>query len=659
MRRLLLLALLAAVPQSTFRSGVDLVQVDVSVLDKDRHPVRDLTAADFTLFEDGKPRPIAAFTFVELPARAPAPEAPWTRDVAPDVATNALPQEGRLVVILMDRTIPDGYPTMNARAIAKAAVNELGPGDLAAVVYTGDGLPHDFTNNRADLLRAVDRSYAAGELSDTANTAWGGLMGALVNPSPVSNPGLAALNFSAECHCGACVLDAVRRIAEAVRDAPRRRKTLLFIGRDLQVETTEPICVDAVHKSGNAMFKALDLANLTVHSFDPGGLETLSNDASWGMARTGKNPATAVASRMQQNRVRQGDISVLPDRTGGRTILNTNNPASRVPEIFAESDSYYLLGFQPAAADGLRHDISVKVKRRGLDVRTRRGYVAAASEAAPAPAGKVPIGTGSSSLQSAVAGIMPVRDGIALSAHASAFADPKTQQPVVTLSLHVQHEATPAKAAAAAESESVEVLTEVLSMTGRIVGVLRQQLVVKPRTDATGETEYDILQRMPAKPGRYELRVGLRNDTRRQTGSVYTFVDIPDYRRSSFVAGDIELYAPPGSAAMAESVRDVLLAPPTARRTFERGEHVTAFVQFHQASPAASVAITAQVVDEHNRRQYGQDATLAPSDFKTSGRGDYIIDLPIAALQPGAYLLTIDARTPLASERRDVRFSVK
>jgi VWFA-related protein len=652
MRRLLLVALLAAVPQSTFRSGVDIVQVDVSVLDKERHPVRGLTASDFTLFEDGKPRPIAAFTVVELPPREPASEAPWMRDVAPDVATNALPQEGRLVVILMDRTIPDGYPTMNARAIAKAAVNELGPGDLAAVVYTGDGLPHDFTNNHAELLRTIDRSYAAGELSEAANGTWSDLVAGMPNPAILQNPnpGLAALNFSSECFCGACVLDAIGRIAEAVRDAPRRRKTLLFIGRNLQVETVESLCIDPVRKAREAMFKSLDLASLTVHALDPGGLETP-------LTATPSPRGTSPLGRA--NLVRQGNISVLPDRTGGRTILNTNNPASRVPEIFTESESYYLLGFQPAASDGKRHDISVKVNRRGLDVRTRRGYLASAADAPPAPETQVSMGAPPSSLQSAVGGIMPVRDGIALSAHASAFADPKTQQPVVALSLHVQHEAAAANAAPAVGSESVEVLTEVLSMTGRVVGVLRQQLDVKPRTDATGELEYDILQRMPAKPGRYELRIGLRNDTRRQTGSVYTFLDIPDYRRSSFVVGDIELYAPPGSAAMAESVRDVLLAPPTARRTFERGEHVTAFVQFYQASPAAAVAITAQIVDEHNRRQYGQDATLAPSDFKTSGRGDYVIDLPITELQPGAFLLTIKADTRMASERRDVRFSVR
>jgi hypothetical protein len=57
------------VPQATFRGGTDLVQVDVSVLDGKRHPVRGLTAGDFTIFEDGESREIQAFTEVSLPDR--------------------------------------------------------------------------------------------------------------------------------------------------------------------------------------------------------------------------------------------------------------------------------------------------------------------------------------------------------------------------------------------------------------------------------------------------------------------------------------------------------------------------------------------------------------------------------------------------------------
>lgn len=44
-----------------FRSAVDLVHLDVSVLDSRRRPVRGLTPADFTILEDGQPQRMTVF----------------------------------------------------------------------------------------------------------------------------------------------------------------------------------------------------------------------------------------------------------------------------------------------------------------------------------------------------------------------------------------------------------------------------------------------------------------------------------------------------------------------------------------------------------------------------------------------------------------------
>src|SRR5689334_19730049 len=159
----------APVPQATFRGGTDLVQVDVSVLDGKRHPVRGLTASDFSIFEDGQPREIQAFSEVYLPDRAEAHDAAWTREVPSDVVTNQVArEEGRLVIIVLDRTIAVGEPTMTARRIAAAAINQLGPSDLAAVVSTSNGAVQNLTSDRSRLLRAISASDLSTDISDEA-----------------------------------------------------------------------------------------------------------------------------------------------------------------------------------------------------------------------------------------------------------------------------------------------------------------------------------------------------------------------------------------------------------------------------------------------------------------------------------------------------------
>ena len=81
-------------------------------------------------------------------------------DIAPDVTTNAHPT-GRLVVIASDdaalSTNGALWGVQKARAAARAAVKELGPDDLAALVLTEYGrTAQNFTNNRLRLLTAID-----------------------------------------------------------------------------------------------------------------------------------------------------------------------------------------------------------------------------------------------------------------------------------------------------------------------------------------------------------------------------------------------------------------------------------------------------------------------------------------------------------------------
>ncbi len=364
-----------------FRAGVELVQLDVAVLDDKRQPVRGLTAADFTVLEEGVARPIRAFTAVDLPARTTSTETAWSKTVQPDVVSNQVgEQEGRIVVILMDRSIPVQQPTIVARRVATAAIDALGPSDLAAVVSTSNGAVQNLTSDRTRLLRAINHGDPSTGIAPEQQ------VGTLPPDDPMAD---------GRCLCGLCVLETITRVAEAVQDTPRRRKVLLFIGSNLFFQWSRPVaatgqdtgCETPLKDARNAMFAAVDRANLTVHSIDPQGLVNIGNASRAGVSGGGldiPSPLSGPNRRLNQFRTEttetishQQNLKVLPERTGGRTVVGANNPEEAVPAIFRESEAYYVIGFERGTANpkDVVRSIEVKVGRKGVRVTAQRSYV--------------------------------------------------------------------------------------------------------------------------------------------------------------------------------------------------------------------------------------------------------------------------------------------
>jgi len=84
-----------------FHAGVDAIELDVTVVDKDGQPIRGLQQSDFTVLEEKSPRPIVAFDAVNVDPPV-VPTAKWMRDVTPDVDTNSF-ENRRLFVIARRR----------------------------------------------------------------------------------------------------------------------------------------------------------------------------------------------------------------------------------------------------------------------------------------------------------------------------------------------------------------------------------------------------------------------------------------------------------------------------------------------------------------------------------------------------------------------------
>jgi len=614
----------ASAPQLTYRTGIDLVQVDVSVLDKDRHPVLGLKPGDFVVKEDGKVRAIAAFSTVTLPQPQPEPAASWRHDVGPDVVTNLTPKEGRLVVILLDYSI--GKSNLDeVRHTAEAAIDQLGPNDMGAVVFTTVGVPQNFTSDRGLLRAAIHQPF----------------LGFEVDPDdPIGA-------HRGECPCGVCSLEAMTHVADALREVPHRRKILLFIGTAVSVSSTAIGCFAEVREAREKLLRAAGAANLTIHSFDsallqPGGYSTMQPSA----------PSDADASARSPNLVRQNDLAFYPGETGGRAIKNTNAPWEPIPAIFAETESYYVLGIAPSSLkdDGAYHNISVEVNRPGVQVQTRRGYYAAAPmTTAPAPLPDAPPVT----LTAAVRNMWP-ETGIPMGVTTAAFATPGKPGATVAVIARAQ------ESGAQTRATQVNVLTGAYDRDGKPLATQNQTVMVAPSAAGQRVFQYEAQSRLRLAPGRHEIRVAAQDPSRHLVGSVYTYAEVPDFAKAPISLSGVVLGL--RSSRPDGPFRDLFPLEPTARREFASTTHVTAFVRVYQAErdELVPVTISGRIADASSRPVHESKKTVFDGAKNGSHSADYQFELPLSVMTPGQYLLTIEAtRKENQKARREVIFAVR
>jgi VWFA-related protein len=618
-------------PQLTYRTGIALVQVDVSVLDKDRRPVAGLKPGDFIVKEDGKVKAIAAFSTVTLPERPAEPAAAWRGDVAPDVVTNLTPKEGRLVVILLDRSIATDHIPM-ARRTAEAAVDQLGPNDLAAIIFTGlVGAPQNFTADRGLLRAAINQTFLGdGDPND---------------PYDGQDP---------TCPCGVCSLEVMTNVANALREVPHRRKMLLFIGNSVAVSatsnaperTTRIDCFAEVKEARESLLRAAGAANLTIHSFDSALLQTGGSTAS----RAGGMPEVTDATGRSRNLVRQNDLAFFPGETGGRAIKNTNAPWEPLPAIFAETESYYVLGIVPSSLkdDGAFHNISVEVNLPGVEVHPRKGYYAPVPPAtAPAPLPNAAPG----SLTAAVKSMWPETQ-IPMSVTTAAFATPGAAGATVAVIARAQESGAQNRPA------QVNVMTGAYDRNGKPLATQVQTITIRPSPAGQKIFQYEVSSRLQLKPGRHEIRVAAEDPERHLVGSVYTYVDVPDFAKEPISLSGVVMGRQ--SSAAGSAFHDLIPVSPTTRRQFGTSDHISAFVRAYQAEKddPLPVTITTRIVDSSNRTVVEAKKPLAAD--RPARSADYEFDVPLSSLASGPYLLTIEAtRKANQKAHRDVVFAVR
>jgi hypothetical protein len=470
------------------------------------------------------------------------------------------------------------------------------------------------------------------------------------------------------CLCGLCVLETIERVADAVQGTPGRRKILFFIGSDLLLQAAgspggakqDVGCESRLRDAREEMFSAVDRANLTIHSLDPSGLVNIGPVTRASSTLRVLDVQQGAADAMKDHLQRQGALKVLPDRTGGRAVMNTNGPDLAVPEIFRESDSYYLIGFRPAdpSANGRFHQIAVNTARRGVTVHARSGYTA---PVATEPDAAAPRDTAvSEPVRAALTGLMPA-SAIPVEMNAATFAVPDAAKAAVVLTVGVEAFAA---GPSTAHGGPLEVVASAFDRGGRPKGMARQTLDLSWPASAPQDRRFDVLSRLDLPPGEYEIRVAVSSGADARTASVFSYVTVPAFTAVPLSLSNIILGATAGTlTAPKDFLVSLLPIVPTARREFARTGRLLAFFRVYQGTkrsdPLTPVQLRSSIVDDHDRVVATETGVLDVGKFAKARTADYYVTLPLATLAAGEYLLKVETTMGARTAGRATRFVLK
>ena len=417
-----------------FRGGANLVRVDVFPT-ADGKPVRDLAAADFEVFEDGKPQKVESFEHVEISGQIPQDDRREPNTVR-EARAMAEDSRSRVFVIFLDtyHTELSGSHRMQ-KVLVDLLDRIIGPDDLFAVMTpemsptdlalarrsetTAGMLSRYWTWGRRDQIADIDPieleyqhcypEAAIGRCDDPANSG--------MPPRGFYN-GIAKEMIARRRE--RMVLDALGDLSIYLEGLRDERKAVIAIsdgwllyrpnpsltrlapcdqpsagpqattGRDGRLTTTESThhrCeadrgklaqLDDWQRFQDLLDRA-NRANVSFYPIDSRGLPAFDTQIYEDTPTTIGVPVY-VDKQMLTTRIES--LRTLADATDGLAVVENNNLERGVRRIVDDLTSYYLLGYYSTnpKLDGRFRSIKVKVKRTGVDVRARRGYKAPTEE---------------------------------------------------------------------------------------------------------------------------------------------------------------------------------------------------------------------------------------------------------------------------------------
>ena len=663
---------IADAPPVTFRAEVNFVEVDAFVTDAQGNPVIDLTADDFEIFEDGEPQTIDAFTHVNIPLERA--ERPLFADepIEPDVQSNR-EVEGRVYVFVLDDYHIDPTRAFRVKtALRQFVERSMGINDVAAIVYLSgradDG--QDFTNNPRLLLSSIDHLVGRKLSSPTAmitsefNRPSVQAMLERGNAGMVRDP----LEFERTWRARQA-MDTISQLAEFMEGVRGRRKTMILVSEGLLFNIYDPFSASAsaVLAESRDAIAAATRANVTIYALDPRGLfaaEDLVLSANSPAADSGRisdeSPDLNIGLRSLSDefRLSQQSLQVLAERTGGFAAVNRNVFTDVFARIVRENSAYYVLGYYSTndRRDGQYRSLEVRVRRPGLEVRSRDGYIAArgrAPEAETVP-GDTPV---RAAVRDALTSPLDVT-GLSLTVFAAAYKG-VAPNAMVPVTLELDGSSLDFEERDGTFNARLSVTLIVTDGAGDALATKQHDLnlALRPETlERARARGVRVVSELALPPGQHRLRVVVVDETGR-AGSVSYDLDVPDFDAEPFSMSGVALTAASAGQTVTARAQDglgqLLPGPPIATREFASGDVLAFFAEVYENAPgvpAHALDLTTTLRAEDGRVVFRSEEERSSTEL-ADGRGGYGYtgELPLD-VAPGLYVLRVEARSRLSRE---------
>ena len=645
----------------TFRVAVDVVSVDVAVTDRDGRVVRDLTAADFEVFQDGKQQRVTAAKFVPAGVGGDAgatrarsgPASSGTVTEPPPIPTQPIAREQArrtIVLVVDDLGLSSQGMGPLLPALRRFVDRELLPTDVMAIVRTGasNGLVQSLTNDRGALHAAIDalRSNVLSRMGP-----WPGGDVVQLGTSPPQYDGTERPLSSAYS------VAALSLIVQAARDLPGR-KTVVFASEGLQL--TDPRMYDALDR----VFDQAARSGVVVYTIDCTGLQTglrASDDIHYVPNMTEAVGRFGAARRRALGDARES-LAYLAEQTGGFAVVNTNDLAEGLSRIGNDVRDYYVIGYEPDpgtfVADpklARQHTITVKVRRASVRVRTRRTFIGVSdpqrSVASPTPAEAL-VRAARSPFSAATIGVQTTN----LPAYSPG------RGTFVRAVLHLDARAlTFSTGTAGVKTATVDLVGLVFDSDGAQVHDISTGFDVTLDVQAIEQVVQDGIVytvRVPiVRLGGYQLRFAVRDRRSGALGAGGGFVLVPDVTGGAFALSGLVLRAEQRAARAVPFDSDRFsMAPVDALRVYAPGTPLVYSYEIYNGGTAVE-AVATLWRGEERLVALAPEILVPPPGGGTlfaAGRLELADDLA-----PGSYVLQIAATSNDRGKRKRSRAAVQ